>query len=306
MQKSVGGHAIEVGNPDKVLFGESGLTKADLVDFYERVAEHLLRHSEGRLVSMHRFPDGIDGESFFQKQAPDYFPDWIRREEVEKEGGKVTMVVLEDAATLVYLADQACITPHVWLSKVDSPNTPDRVVFDFDPSGGAEFDDVRRAARDVKEVLEETGLTPFVMTSGSRGLHVWAPLVAGAEFDEVRGFARSVAELLAARHPDRLTIEQRKDKRGDRVFIDYLRNAYAQTSAPPYSVRPRDGAPVATPLDWDELGAGDLHPRKYTIRNLFRRLARKEDPWKGMGRHAASLEGPRERLESMREAGEEG
>lgn len=303
------GHDVEISKPDKVLFPDDGLTKRDLAEYYERVADTLLAHSSGRLVSMHRFPDGIDGESFFQKEVPDYFPDWIRRKTVEKEGGEVTMVVLEDAATLVYLADQACITPHVWLSRVDSLHHPDRVIWDLDPSEGASFDDVRWAARRIREALEETGLESFVMTSGSRGLHVWVPLDASADFDDVRAFARGLSELLVRRHPDRLTVEQRKDKRGDRVFLDYLRNAYAQTSAPPYSVRPRPGAPVATPLDWNEIGSGELGPRKYTIRNLFRRLGQKGDPWRGMGRHATSLGMASERLGELaeaEEAGEEG
>ena len=151
----------------------------------------------------------------------------------------------------------------------------------------------------MREALEETGLESFVMTSGSRGLHVWVPLGATAGFDDVRAFARGVSDLLARRHPDRLTVETRKAARGERVFIDYLRNGWAQTSAPPYSVRPRPGAPVATPLDWDELGARGLGPRRYTIRNLFRRLGQRPDPWERMSGSAVSLEAAERRLAEM-------
>lgn len=181
----------------------------------------------------------------------------------------------------------------LWLSTTEHLERPDRMIFDLDPSG----DDVamiRDAARTVREVLEEVGLTPFVTTSGSRGYHVRAPLDAEEDFDAVRGLARGVARAVVARAPESFTVEQRKDRRGNRVLIDYLRNAYGQTSVPPYTVRARPGAPVATPLDWDEIGR--TGPQSYTIRNLFRRLGQKEDPWREMSRHARPLAGPRKRL----------
>jgi len=280
-----------------VLFPGDGITKADLVDYYERVADAMLPHLQGRFVSMERFPDGIDGKSFFQKDVPDYFPDWIHTEVVEKEGGTLRQVVVDDAATLVYLANQACVTPHVWLSRAGHRHHPDRMVFDLDPSGD-DPDDVRRAAREVAALLDDLGLVPFVMTSGSRGYHLHVPLDGEADFDRVRAFARGVAAVLVARDPDRFTVEQRKAGRGERIFVDVLRNAYAQTAVAPYSVRAREGAPVATPLALDELKGSELHPRRYTTGNLFRRLSRKEDPWKGMGRRARGLEGPEAALEA--------
>jgi bifunctional non-homologous end joining protein LigD len=296
----IGRRTVEVSNRDKVFFPADGLTKGDLVDHYHRAAPHLLRHGRDRLVSMDRYPDGIDGPGFYHKDVPASFPDWITTQEVEKKGGgTLTQLVLADTATLVYLADQACITPHVWTSTVDRRNHPDRMVFDLDPPSdrGDRFAEVRWTARRLRTLLEELDLVPFVMTSGSRGLHVHVPLDRGADHDAVRSFARDVAETLSRRHPARVTTEQRKKKREGRIFVDVLRNAYAQTVVVPYAVRALPGAPVATPLSWDELGRSGMSPRRYGIRNLFRRLGAVDDPWKGMGRHARSLRGARDALD---------
>ncbi len=288
--RRIGGHEIELSSLGKVYFPDDGLTKGDLIDHYDRVAPQLLRHAAGRIVTMHRYPDGIDGKDFYQKNVPDHFPAWIPTTEVEKEDGTLRQVVLEDRATLLYLADQGCIPVHVWPSRADRRKHPDRLVFDLDPS-----DDhvaaVRAAARTLRNLLEDVGVVPFVMTSGSRGFHVVVPLNGEWDFDRVRTFARKAAEVAVARDPG-LTLEQRKSKREGRIFVDVLRNAYAQHSIAPYGVRALPGAPVATPIDWDELG--DTEPRSHTIRTVHRRLAQKDDPWKGMGRRARSLDGPME------------
>jgi bifunctional non-homologous end joining protein LigD len=289
---------VEVSRAGKLMFPEDGVTKGDLAAYYERVAEHMLPHVKGRPVSMQRFPDGIGGYGFFHKDVPDHFPGWIRRVEVQKRGGTVTHAVVWDADTLVYLADQACITPHVWLSRMDRVRQPDRLVIDLDPSV-PDFAAVRRAARQAGALLEELGLTPFAMATGSRGLHVWTPLRRGPDFDEVKAFARAAAGVLAARHPDELTTEARKAKRGDRILLDVARNAYAQTAVPPYAVRARPGAPVATPLEWKELSDSRLRPDRWTVNNLFRRLASKGDPWAEMASHARGLSGARKRLAAL-------
>lgn len=294
----VGRRNVEVSRPEKVLFPDVGVTKADLAEHYRSVASHMLRHIKGRPVSMHRFPDGVRSQGFFHKDVPDHFPDWIHRITVRKKGGTVTHAITCDAATLVYLADQACITPHVWLSRSDDLERPDRLVFDLDPSDG-EFAGVRAAARATGELLRRVGLAPFAMATGSRGLHVWVPLRRKSGFDEVRAFARDVAGVLAERHPGELTVEARKAKRGGRILIDVMRNGYAQTAVPPYAVRARPQAPVATPLEWDELSDPRLRPDRWTTRSLPRRLGRKGDPWKGIGRSAGSLENARRALERI-------
>lgn len=292
---TIDGHDIAISHRDKVLFPESGITKGDLVDYYRRVAPTMLPHIRNRPISMRRFPDGIGEGGFFQKDAPDYFPDWIETAVLKKEGGTVRHVLANDAATLVYIANQACIEPHVALSRVDRIDHPDRMIFDLDPSDD-DFGKVRDAAKMVRAFTDELGLTSFVMTTGSRGLHVVLPLDRSADFDTVRDFAHRLSAHLAALHPDLLTVEQRKQKRGERVFLDYLRNGYAQTAIPPYGVRAKEGAPVATPLDWDEVGDSKLSPRKYGIGNLFRRLAQRNDPWADIDRHAQSIDEADRRL----------
>jgi bifunctional non-homologous end joining protein LigD len=298
----VGNRNVEVSRPDKVLFPDAGVTKADLAEHYRSAAPHMLRHVRGRPVSMHRFPDGVASHGFFHKDVPDHFPEWVRRVTVRKRGGTVTHAITCNAATLVFLADQACITPHVWLSRADDLGRPDRMVFDLDPSG-EDFAGVRAAARAVGEVLRDVGLVPFAMATGSRGLHVWVPIRRRSGFDEVRAFARDVARHLAELHPRHLTVEQRKAKREGRILIDVLRNGYAQTAVPPYAVRARSQAPVATPLQWDELSDSKLRPDRWTIRSLPRRLARRGDPWAGIARSARSLERSREKLDRLVERG---
>ena len=276
----VDGHEISVSNTDKVLFGEAGITKGDLIDYYVRIAETMLPHVRERPISMERWPDGLDGESFYQKRVPDYFPDWIERATLKtSDGDEITQVVIDDAPTLAYLANQACITPHVWLSRTDRIERPDRMVFDFDPSGDATFADVTFGARKVRDALEGHGIPARVMTTGSRGLHVVVRLERRHTFEDVRAFARKIADDVTEASPERLTVEQRKAKRGDRVFVDTLRNAHGQTSVAPYAVRARPGAPVATPIDWDELSDENFGPRRWTIENIFRRLGQRDDPW---------------------------
>lgn len=279
---------IELDNLDKVLF-PCGITKGELVDYYERIAPKALPHYRDRPLTMQRFPDGIAEQGFFQKNRADYFPDWIRSARLPKEDGTVDYILANDTATLVYLANQACITFHLALATSDKPNHPDRLVFDLDPSDG-DFGKVQSAASRLRVLLDELGLTSFVQLTGSRGLHVVLPLDREAPFDRIREFARDVARTLAEQHPKLMTIRQRKSARGRAVFIDYLRNAYGQTAVAPYSVRALDGAPVATPLRWDEVGSGALHPRRYTIGNLFRRLGQTHDPWDGIDNCAQSLD----------------
>ncbi|MGK7295128.1 MAG: non-homologous end-joining DNA ligase [Candidatus Wenzhouxiangella sp. M2_3B_020] len=282
-----GGREVAISHPDKVMFPEDGITKYELADYYARIAPVALRHYEGRSLSMHRFPDGIDDDGFFQKQIGDYFPDWIDRVTLPKEDGEVTYVVAENEATLVYLAQQGCITPHLSLARTDRPKHPDRMIFDLDPSDD-DFGKVRRTAMHLKKMMDRLELSTFVQTTGSRGLHLVVPLDRGADFEAVRDFTHALCERVAEDDPELMTTEQRKDKRGDRVFLDDLRNAYGQTAVAPYAVRARAGAPVATPVRWEEVD-GDLDPRGYRIDNIFRRMAQVDDPWRDIARHASGL-----------------
>lgn len=291
--RQIGGYTVELSNLDKGMFPEDGLTKRDLIAYYERIAERMLPYMKDRPLNMQRFPDGIGNEGFYEKKVPDYFPDWISvaTVPVKESGENQQQVVCDRAATLVYLANQACITPHIWLSRSDELNQPDRLVFDLDPpEGSRDFAPVVKAAQRLREMLREYYLVPFVMTTGSRGLHVLVPLDGRADFDSVRAFARSLADKLAGQYPDDFTTEVRKDKREGRLFLDYLRNAYGQTAVTPYALRPLPGAPVATPLDWSELDEANLDSQSYHFGNIFRRLGQKVDPWQELEKHKAGIQ----------------
>ncbi len=292
----IGPHTVALTSPDRVYFPASGITKGALVDYYRRIGDTMLPYLHDRPLTLHRFPEGIREPGFFQQNASDYFPDWVARVTVDKEGGQVEHVMVNDTASLVYLANQGVITFHAWLSRADQLDTPDRLILDLDPSG-ADLPVLRHAARLAGDVMRELGLVPFVMTTGSSGFHVAAPLKREQPFETVRDFAHDLADLLARRAPEQLTTEQRKSKRGNRIYLDTLRNAYAHTAVAPYSVRAREGAPVAAPLDWDELSR--VQPQQYTISNIFRRLAQKPDPWRDMQAHAVTLAGSRQALEAL-------
>jgi bifunctional non-homologous end joining protein LigD len=290
---------VEITHPDRVLFPDDGITKADLVDYYDAVAEVMLPHVKGRPLTLWRYPRGIDEQGFVQQDFAGSVPDWMSSAEVAKEGGTVVHPIADRREALVWLANQNCITPHSWLSRRDRLDEPDLVVFDLDPSA-SDFAPVRAAANACADVLDDVGLTSYVKTTGSRGLHVVVPLSRGGDFDTARQFARDVATVVAADDPDHRTVEQRKDKRGDRVYLDVMRNAYAQTAVAPYAVRARRGAPVATPLEWDELSSRGLRADRFTIRDVPKRIAEQGDPWADMRRHARSLTRPMQRLTKLR------
>jgi bifunctional non-homologous end joining protein LigD len=290
-----GRRRVEISRPGKALF-PCGITKADLATYYGRVAAVMLPHIKGRPLNLERYPDGIEGGRIMQQRAGRYFPDWIKRANVGKKGGSVEHVVAVDAATLVYLAGQACITLHPWLSRADKLNQPDRLIFDLDPSDGRPAE-VLRAARTMIDLTRELGLEPWVMTTGSRGYHVTVPLRRSADFDSTRAFARGVAELACKREPRLFTTEQRKAKREGRILIDVMRNAYAHTAVAPYAVRARRDAPVATPLHPDELADDDARPDRWTLRTVPERLERDGDPWAGIGSGRQTIGAARRRLD---------
>jgi bifunctional non-homologous end joining protein LigD len=294
------GITVPLSHPDKVLFPDDGITKEDLAQYYADVASLMLPWLRDRPISMVRFPDGLNGQRFFQKNAPSYFPDWIRRVTVPKEGGHVEHVICDKPATLVYLANQACIEIHEFTSRADKLDAPDQMVFDFDPPDATRFADVRRAALWARGFLaDDLGLTSFVRTTGGRGLHVHVPLNRRADFDTVLEFTHRAAGVLARRHPDVITTEQRKDKRADLVYADVMRNAYAQTVAASYGVRARPGAPVATPLSWAEVEDDNLQPSQFTLATVRARLDGAQDPWAGFADSSQGLAEASKRLAKL-------
>jgi bifunctional non-homologous end joining protein LigD len=294
---------VEVTHGDRVLLPDPSphkrITKRDLVDYYCDVADTMLPHLKGRPLTVQRFPRGIGEKGFFQQDFADTLPDWMSGVEVDKEGGTVVHAVAERPEALRWLANQACITLHMWQSRRGRLHSPDRLVFDLDPSD-SDFATVRATARATAGVLDDLGLARYVQTTGSRGLHVVVPVRGDTDFDTARQFARDVAEVVIADDARHRTLEARKDKRGDRVYLDVMRNAYAQTAVAPYSVRTRPGAPVATPLEWDELDSRGLRADRFTIRDIPKRLAAQGDPWADMSRHSRTLTGPLRQLAKLR------
>lgn len=289
---------VKISKPDKVLYPDDDVTKNDVAMHYAAVAEAMLPHLRDRPLTLRRYPDGIGGEGWFQKQAPDHLPDWVRVAEVpQRSGGKGHYVVCDSRETLAYLANQAALEFHVWPATASAPEHPDLVVIDLDPPDGMALKDLRATARQVRDLYEAVGLTPFVQTTGGRGYHVVAPLDGETDVDEVREFAREAADHLAAQHADQLTTALRKEKRGDRLFLDANRNGYGQTFVTPYSLRARPGAPVAIPIEWSELG--NAEPAGWTVFTARRRLAQKADPWRDIHRHAASAKRAREQLRKL-------
>jgi len=302
-KRKVGRKTIELSNAGKVLFPGDGITKRDLADYYRGVAGQMLPLLRDRPVSMTRFPNGIAAPGIVQKNVPAYFPDWITRAQIRKQGGRLQQVICDKPATLVYLACQACIELHGFLSRLDRIREPDQLIFDLDPPDDHRFDDVRVCALRLCELLsDELGLPTFVKTTGGKGLHVHVPLNPTEDFDAVREFARQVTGLLAVRNPDLITTEQRKDKRGPRIYADIMRNAYAQLAIAPYSVRARPGAPVATPLSWDEVEDKSLSPEQFTLRTMPGRIRESHPaagPWAGMARRRTGLARARRSLRRL-------
>ncbi|MGH2582255.1 MAG: DNA ligase D [Anaerolineales bacterium] len=279
--RAVEGHKVKITNIDKLLFPDDGITKGQVIDYFEHIAPAMLPHLKDRPLNMERFPDGIKVKGFYHKEAPDYFPDYLERVEVDVSDTETQMQAMaNNAAALVYLAQYAAFTLHPWLSLKDDLHKPDKIVFDLDPSTEESWDVVKGGAREVKAILIELGLPAFLMATGSRGLHVAVPLVPEHDYDTIQLFAKALCQTMVKRDK-KFTTEIRKEKRKDRVFLDYLRNRYGHTSVAPYTLRAKRHAPVAAPLLWEELESKDLRSNSFTISNIFERIARPEDdPWR--------------------------
>lgn len=234
--KQMGPYTITLSNTDKILFPEEQITKLDLINYYQAIAPYMLPLIKNHPLTMHRFPNGIDQEGFYQKDASDYFPQWIKTAPFKTQSNKITnYIICNNKATLIYIANQGCITPHIWLSKYSKPYKPDRMIFDLDPSDN-NFDTVQQAALILKDILRTYNLDSFIMTTGSRGLHVAVPLQQKQDFTLVKAFAQKCAQQVINENPKKFTLELKKKKRESRLFIDTLRNNYGATGVAPYAV----------------------------------------------------------------------
>jgi len=293
-----GRHTIDISHGDKILFGKTPITKNDLIQYYQTIAPIMMPYVDDRPISMQRFPEGINKEGFFQKNANDYFPEWVTRIAIPKQTDDlVHYVVIDKPATLIYLANQNCITPHVWLSRTDNLEKPNRMIFDLDPADNLTFKDVQHVATKLKKILDDCGLPTFCMLTGSRGVHIVVPLKRVHTYDETRAFAHTIATLLAKQFPKLITVDMLKEKRGKRVFIDWLRNGFGSTAVAPYAVRAHEGAPVAMPVTWQELLSPGMNSQKYTIKNSNQRITNVGDVWKGIQQHAVTLKTARKKLD---------
>lgn len=287
---------MTITHPEKVLFPDDGITKGELAGYYESIAPVMLPHLAGRPITMERYHRGIGEKGFIQKSVTRGFPAWLERVEVPKKGGSVHHPVVNDTRSLLWLANQNCITPHVWASRVPDLYHPDVCIFDLDPS-----DDDQRRLRDgavaLRDLLKELGLTSWVKTSGSKGFHLAVPLDRRADAGTVAGFAHEVGRVMVRRLPDLFTMEFSKADRGDRIYLDTGRNHPPATFAAVYAVRAKPGAPVSAPCTWEELESGAVGPRTLTMRMLPGRIAEFGDLWADLLRAPFSLARPAGLLE---------
>ena len=269
---SIEGRSFALSRLDKVLWPQDGYTKGELINYYVEVAPYILPHLRGRPMVFTRYPDGIEKQSFYQKNAPPSLPEWVNTFTYYSSDSKrdINFILVEESATLVWLANQACIEMHPWLSRTASVDYPDFVIFDLDPSPGNSFEQVRTIALLTRRVLNELGLRSYIKTSGSQGLHVYLPVENEYSYEEIRDFGRSVAEIICTMQPDIATIERTVRKRGAKIYVDYLQNVKGKTLCSAYSVRPRDGATVSAPLNWDEVS--NVKPSDFTIKTILPRL----------------------------------
>ena len=287
-----------ITHPEKLLFPEDGITKGEVAAYYEAVAEVMLPHLRGRPLTMERYPAGIGAKGFMQKDVVRGAPEWLERIEVPKKDGTTHYPLIGDMRALLWIANQNCITPHVWTSRVPDLDRPDLCVFDLDPSHD-EPAVLRAAALAVRDLLAELGLRSWLKTSGSKGFHIVVPLDGTARFDEVWRFAHGAGAVLVKRDPAHLTQEFIKADREGRILIDTGRNGYSATFAAAYAVRPRSGAPVSAPCTWAELEEAGIGPRSLTLRAMIDRLSREGDVWAELPACKQSLAAPLEQLRGM-------
>ena len=288
---------VALTNQDRLVFPDVGITKGEVIEYYRAVADVMVPELEGRPLSIERFTKSVDAGGFFQKHWQKHYPDWLDSADVPGKT-RVRYPIVDNEAGLIYLANQGGVAFHIWTSRKATPHNPDLIVFDLDPPEGG-FAMVRETALALRDVLEEIGLSAFVKTTGSKGLHVVSPLDGKAPFEEVHAVCGEMATLLTARHPDMITTEFYKKDRKGRLFFDTLRNAQGATFVAPYSLRGKPGAPVSAPITWDEVEDKKLKPDAFTLQNVPARLEAINDPWGELRSKPGSLAKARKKLAAL-------
>jgi bifunctional non-homologous end joining protein LigD len=280
--------SVVISHPEKVLFPDDGITKGEMAAYYEMIAPHILPHLRGRPVTLERFNKGIGAEGFFQKSIGKGTPEWLPIAEVPKKGGTVKHPLINDERSLLWLANQNCITPHVWASRVPELDHPDICIFDLDPAvDDAEV--LRHAALAVRDLLLELGLTSWIKTTGSKGFHIAVPLDGKTDAGQVSAFSHAVGRILVERHPNELTLEFSKVDRAGRIYVDTGRNHPPATFAVAYAVRAKPTAPISAPCTWEEVDQRKVGPSSFTLRIMKERVDRVGDLWAGLLEARASL-----------------
>ncbi|GHF58970.1 ATP-dependent DNA ligase [Streptomyces mashuensis] len=288
IELTVGERTVRLSNPDKVYFPRRGYTKHDLARYYLSVGDGVLRALKDRPTTLERYPDGVEGESFFQKRAPKNLPDWIPTGRIAFPSGRYADEICPtEVAAVLWAANLGCLTFHPWPVRRGDTDHPDELRIDLDPQPGTDYADAVHAAQLLREVLDGLGLTGWPKTSGGRGLHVFVPIRPAWTFVQVRRAAIAVARELERRDPDRITTAWWKEERGEKIFVDYNQTARDRTIASAYSVRPRPDAPVSAPLRWEELA--EAVPEDFDITTMPGRFARDGDVHAGMDEHPCDL-----------------
>ena len=287
-----------ITHPEKLLFPADGISKGEVAAYYAAVAGVMLPHLRGRPVTMERFPAGIERKGFMQKDVSRGFPEWLERVELPKRDGSVHYPLIGDERSLEWLANQNCITPHVWASRQPTLERPDLCVFDLDPSRD-DAAELQAAALAVRDLLRELELTSWVKTSGSKGFHIVVPLDTTASYEASWRFAHAAGAVLVKRHPERFTQEFLKTERAGRILIDTGRNGPGATFAATYAVRPKPGAPISAPCTWQEIEAGEVEPQSFRLRTLPERVARLGDLWAELPARGQPLVAALAQIESM-------
>src|SRR5205823_6540784 len=293
----VGKRKIELSNLPKVLFPDDHIVKAQLIEYYLKIAPTILAHVKGRPLSLVRYPDGIGGESFFQKNRPDWAPDWLEYVTLGEE--KKDYILATEEASLVWLANLACIELHQMHSRSPHFDKPDYIAYDFDPPENFAFPQVAELALEFKEHLESFGYHPFLKTTGRKGLHIVTPIEPKWDFSQAFEAAKALTQPFVESHPSSLTLQIKKDYRKGKVLLDIYRNRQSQTIVAAYSARGLPGAPVSTPLRWEEL-PGIESPKVFHLRNVPRRVIENGDPWEAMAAYATAIHTERKQTKSKK------
>ncbi|SKB99476.1 non-homologous end-joining DNA ligase [Dyadobacter psychrophilus] len=291
----------ELTHLDKIYWPDENITKGDLLEYYSLIAPYILPYLKNRPLSLRRNPNGIKEASFFQKDAGDNVPDWIKTVEIlaESTGKMVNYFVCNDLESLLYIANLGCIEMNPWNSTINKLDNPDYIVMDIDPSEKNTFEDVVDVALVIKDIIDQTGMTGFCKTSGSRGLHVYIPFGKKYTYDESRDFAEILATMVTERLPEITTLERSLAKRKkNHIYVDFMQNRIAQTLASAYSVRPKPGATVSCPLEWSEVKHG-LSPKDFTIKNMLKRVEEKGDLFKGVLGKGVDIHKALQKLETL-------